>query len=56
MIKEHKTNKGITEFSKEIKEQSIMKHFTKPPPMTETMKRTDFLMCDPPEVILQSII
>ena len=41
-------------FSDEIKETSIRKHYDKPKPLTETMKRTDFLYCDPPEVILQS--
>ena len=39
---------------KEIKETSIRKHYTKSKPLTETLKRTDFLYCDPPEVILQS--
>lgn len=54
MINEPKTSKGIYDFSDEIKETSIRKHYDKPKPLTETMKRTDFLYCDPPEVILQS--
>jgi site-specific DNA-adenine methylase len=54
MINEPKKNKGLYEFTEEIKETSIRKHYTKPKPLTETMKRTDFLYCDPPEVILQS--
>lgn len=54
MINETNYGKGITDFSKDIKEASIRKHFSKPKPMTETLKRTDFLYCDPPEVILQS--
>ena len=43
-------------FSQDIKEASIRKHFPKPKPLTETLKRRDFLYCDPPEVILQSKI
>ena len=39
-----------------VQEASIRKHFPKQKPLTETMKRTDFLYCDPPEVILQSKI
>ena len=54
MINEPKKSKGLYEFTEEIKETSIRKHYTKPKPLTETMKRTDFLYCDPPEVILQS--
>jgi len=54
MINEPKKNKGLYEFTEEIKETSIRKHYTKAKPLTETMKRTDFLYCDPPEVILQS--
>ena len=54
MINEPKTSKGIYDFSDEIKETSIRKHYDKPKILTETMKRTDFLYCDPPEVILQS--
>ena len=54
MINEPKRDKGLYEFTEEIKETSIRKHYTKEKPLTETMKRTDFLYCDPPEVILQS--
>ena len=54
MINEPKKEKGLYEFTEEIKETSIRKHYSKGKPMTETMKRTDFLYCDPPEVILQS--
>lgn len=54
MINEPKLNSGINEFSQDIKEASIRKHFSKQKPLTETMQRTDFLYCDPPEVILQS--
>ena len=54
MINEPKQKKGVDEFAEEIKETSIRKHYTKAKPLTETMKRTDFLYCDPPEVILQS--
>ena len=54
MINEPKRDKGLYEFTEEIKETSIRKHYTKGKPLTETMKRTDFLYCDPPEVILQS--
>ena len=54
MINEPKPKTGIYDFSQDIKEASIRKHFPKPKPLTETMKRTDFLYCDPPEVILQS--
>ena len=54
MINEPKKSKGLYDFTEEIKETSIRKHYTKPKPLTETMKRTDFLYCDPPEVILQS--
>ena len=54
MINEPKVGNGINDFSQDIKEASIRKHFSKPKPVTETMKRTDFLYCDPPEVILQS--
>ncbi len=54
MINEPKQSKGLYDFTEEIKETSIRKHYTKPKPLTETMKRTDFLYCDPPEVILQS--
>ena len=56
MIKEPKPKTGIYDFSHDIKEASIRKHFNKPKPLTETMKRTDFLYCDPPEVILSSKI
>lgn len=56
MINEIIANKGISDFSKDIKEASIRKHFSKPMPMTETLKRRDYLYCDPPEVILQSKI
>ena len=56
MINEPKNSNGIYDFSQNIKEASIRKHFTKPKPLTETMKRTDFLYCDPPEVILSSKI
>ena len=55
MINEPKIPKGISNFSQDIKEASIRKHFSKPKPLTETMKRTDFLYCDPPEVILQNV-
>ena len=54
MINEQKKSKGLYDFTEEIKETSIRKHYTKAKPLTETMKRTDFLYCDPPEVILQS--
>ena len=54
MINEPKRNKGIYDFADQIKETSIRKHYTKSKPLTETLKRTDFLYCDPPEVILQS--
>ena len=53
-INEPKKSKGLFGFAEEIKETSIRKHYDKPKPLTETMKRTDFLYCDPPEVILQS--
>ena len=56
MINEPKPKTGIYDFSQDIKEASIRKHFPKQKPLTETMKRTDFLYCDPPEVILQSKI
>ena len=54
MINEPKKSKGLYDFTEEIKETSIRKHYSKVKPLTETMKRTDFLYCDPPEVILQS--
>lgn len=54
MLIENKKKLGINEYSKEIQEVSIRKHFHKEKPMTETLARTDFLYCDPPEVILQS--
>jgi site-specific DNA-adenine methylase len=54
MLAEVKKKPGINEFSEELKEASILKHFSKPKPPTQTMMRTDFLYCDPPEVILQS--
>ena len=54
MINEPKTSKGIYDFADQIKETSIRKHFDKPKPITDTMKRKDFLYCEPPEVILQS--
>ena len=54
MINEPKRSKGIYDFADQIKETSIRKHFDKPKPITETMKRKDFLYCEPPEVILQS--
>ena len=54
MIDDPKTSKGIYDFAEEIKETSILKHFDKPKPDTETLKRKDFLFCEPPEVILQS--
>ena len=40
MINEPKTSKGIYDFSDEIKETSIRKHYDKPKPLTETMKST----------------
>ena len=55
MINEPKISNGINDFSQDIKEASIRKHFSKPKPLTETMKKTDFQYCDPPEVILQSM-
>ena len=55
MISEPKRSKGIYDFADQIKETSIRKHFDKPKPITETMKRKDFLYCEPPEVILQSM-
>ena len=54
MINEPKRNKGIYDFADQIKETSIRKHFDKPKPITESMKKKDFLYCEPPEVILQS--
>jgi site-specific DNA-adenine methylase len=54
MINEPKRSKGIYDFADQIKEVSIRKHFDKPKPITETMKRKDFIYCEPPEVILQS--
>jgi hypothetical protein len=56
MIPDKKPKDELGEFSKEYKESSIRKHFTKPKPFTQTMQRTDFLYCEPPEVILQSKI
>ena len=54
MIDEPKTSKGVYDFIGEIKETPILKHYDKPKPDTETLKRKDFLFCEPPEVILQS--
>ena len=54
MINEPKEIKGINDFSEQIKEVPILKHFENPKPITETMQRTDYLFCEPPEVILQS--
>ena len=54
MIDDPKQGKGVYDFVESIKETSILKHFDKPKPDTETLKRKDFLFCEPPEVILQS--
>ena len=54
MINEPKRSKGIYDFIDEIKETSIRKHYEKPKPISESMKKKDFLYCEPPEVILQS--
>ena len=54
MINEPKRSKGIYDFIDQIKETSIRKHYEKPKPISESMKKKDFLYCEPPEVILQS--
>ena len=54
MISEPKRSKGIYDFIEQIKETSIRKHYEKPKPISESMKKKDFLYCEPPEVILQS--
>ena len=54
MINEQKRSKGIYDFIDQIKETSIRKHYEKPKPISESMKKKDFLYCEPPEVILQS--
>ena len=54
MINEPKRSKGIYDFIDQIKETSIRKHYEKHKPISESMKKKDFLYCEPPEVILQS--
>ena len=54
MINEPKRSKGIYDFIDQIKETSIRKHYEKPKPISVSMKKKDFLYCEPPEVILQS--
>ena len=54
MINEPKRSKGIFDFIDQIKETSIRTHYEKPKPISESMKKKDFLYCEPPEVILQS--
>ena len=54
MINEPKRSKGIYDFIDQIKETSIHKHYEKPKPISESVKKKDFLYCEPPEVILQS--
>lgn len=50
-IQKKKKNQGISEFSEQIKEKSILYRFSKE---TNTPDEQNFLYCDPPEVILQS--
>jgi site-specific DNA-adenine methylase len=52
-IQKKKKNQGISEFSEQIKEKSILYRFSKE---TNTTDEHNFLYCDPPEVILQSIL
>ena len=46
-----KKNQGISEFSEQIKEKSILYRFAKESSFSD---EKNFLYCDPPEVILQS--
>ena len=50
-IQKKKKNQGISEFSEQIKEKSILYRF---PIESNTNDDKAFLYCDPPEVILQS--
>ena len=52
--KYNKLNKELQDIIKLKKKAILDNEFDKAKPLTETMKRTDFLYCDPPEVILQS--
>ena len=54
MINDPKQSKGIYDFVDQVKETSILKHYDKEKPMSQTLTRKDFLFCDPPEVIIQS--
>ena len=54
MIDEPKQSKGIYDFSEEMKEISIHRHYSKEKVLTKTLARTDFLFCEPSEVIIQS--
>ena len=54
MINEPKLKKGINDFTEEIKEVSIRKHFEPRKQFSETLNSPNYLYCDPPEVILQS--
>ena len=54
MIDEPKQSKGIYDISDEIKEKSIYRHYSKEKVLTKTLARTDFLFCEPSEVIIQS--
>ena len=54
MIDEPKQSKGIYDFSEEMKEISIHRHYSKEKTMTKTLSRKDFLFCEPSEVIIQS--
>ena len=54
MINEPKRSKGIYDFIEQIKETSIRKHYEKPKPISESMKKKEYLYCEPPEVNLQS--
>lgn len=50
-IQKKKKNQGISEFSEQIKEKSILYRFNEDKYSTD---EKNFLYCDPPEVILQS--
>ena len=54
MINDPKQSKGIYDFVDQVKETSILKHYDKEKPMSQTLTSKDFLFCDPPEVIIQS--
>ena len=54
MIDDPKQGKGIFDLSEEIKEKSILRHYSKEKPLTKTLSRKDFLFCEPSEVIIQS--